>query len=270
MSVRVAGPIAVIGGGTMGETFIRAVTDAGLTEASGIRVCEKLPPRRAQLSADLGVAVTDSINDAAADAAYVYLSIKPQDLASLNGASIAPEQVVVSIMAGVPLHQLGGALGHNRIVRAMPNTPAQVGRGFTVWTADANVSSADRDGVRALLAAMGDELYVENEGVIDQATAVSGSGPAYVFLLLEAMINGAVSIGLNPADARRMVLETVIGSAEFAAQSGRHPAELKDMVTSPGGTTAAGLRALEAGGVRSALIEAIAAAHARAQELGQS
>ena len=117
---------------------------------------------------------------------------------------------------------------------------------------------------------MGDELYVENEGVIDQATAVSGSGPAYVFLLLEAMINGAVSIGLNPADARRMVLETVIGSAEFAAQSGRHPAELKDMVTSPGGTTAAGLRALEAGGVRSALIEAIAAAHARAQELGQS
>ena len=142
MSVRVAGPIAVIGGGYDGETFIRAVTDAGLTEASGIRVCEKLPPRREQLSADLGVAVTDSINDAAADAAYVYLSIKPQDLASLNGASIAPEQVVVSIMAGVPLHQLGGALGHNRIVRAMPNTPAQVGRGFTVWTADANVSSA--------------------------------------------------------------------------------------------------------------------------------
>jgi len=152
----------------------------------------------------------------------------------------------------------------------MPNTPAQVGRGFTVWTANDNVPEHDRRLVQTLLAAMGQELYVDDERAIDQATAVSGSGPAYVFLILEALVNAAVNVGLNHHDAKRMVLETVIGAAEFAQQSGRPLAELKDMVTSPAGTTAAGLRALEAAGVRSAMIEAVAAAHRRAIELGDS
>ena len=152
----------------------------------------------------------------------------------------------------------------------MPNTPAQIGLGFTAWTATSSVSDADRELVSRLLGAMGEQLYVADEAAIDKITAVSGSGPAYVFLFIEAMIDAAVTIGLRPDEARRMVTQTVLGSAEFLKRSGEHPAVLKDMVTSPGGTTAAGLRVLEQRAVRSAVIDAVAAAHARAEELGRS
>ncbi len=261
--------IAVIGGGTMGTALIRAVRrgDPSLAQFS---VCEALAERRDWLAREFpDVPVTDSLPGAVDGADLVYLSVKPQDLRTLGWGRETAPMLVLSILAGSTISDVQRVTDAERIVRAMPNTPAQIGRGFTAWTATAGVTADERALVSKLLGTMGAQLYVADESAIDKITAVSGSGPAYVFLVVEALINAAVSIGLRPDDARRMVLETVIGSAVFAQQSERHPAVLKDMVTSPGGTTAAGLRVLEQRAVRAALIDAVAAAHQRAEELGR-
>ncbi len=264
--------IAVIGGGVMGATFIRATTEAGVVALEDLIVCEIAAERRAWLRDEFsGICATNSLAEAVAASDVVYLSVKPQDLDSLGvGRRDASSRLLISILAGSTIADVAASTGAERIIRAMPNTPAQIGRGFTAWTATGAVTDADRASVSRLLASMGEQLYVPNESAIDKITAVSGSGPAYVFLVIEAMINAAVHIGLHPTDARRMVLQTVIGSAEFMAHSDLHPAVLKDMVTSPGGTTAAGLRVLEQRALRSALIDAVAAAHRRARELGTS
>ena len=262
--------IAVIGGGTMGATFIRAVTNAGVVAMDELTVCEVIPERRDWLASEFaGIAVTGDVAEAVDCSDLTYLSVKPQDLRNLQSDSVADSRLLVSILAGSTIAEVRASTGAQRIVRAMPNTPAQIGKGFTAWTATDGVSSDERALVSRLLDTMGEQLYVADESAIDKITAVSGSGPAYVFLIIEAMINAAVNIGLPPDDARRMVLQTVIGSSEFAQQSGQHPAVLKDMVTSPGGTTAAGLRVLEQRSVRAALVDAVAAAHQRAEELGR-
>ncbi len=262
--------IAVIGGGTMGATFIRAVTNAGLVEMSDLTVCEIVADRRDWLTSEFnGISVTADQGEAVSNGEVVYLSVKPQDLRTLSGNDATAARLLISILAGSTIAEVQASTGAERIVRAMPNTPAQIGRGFTAWTATTGVTSDERTLVSALLDTMGEQLYVEDESAIDKITAVSGSGPAYVFLIIEAMINAAVNVGLRPDEARRMVLQTIIGSAEFTSQSGLHPAVLKDMVTSPGGTTAAGLRVLEQQGVRGAIIDAVAAAHQRAEELGR-
>ncbi len=261
--------IAVIGGGTMGATFIRAVTNAGVVTLDSLSVCEIVPERRDWLENEFaGLDVTGDQAEAVAKSDAIYLSVKPQDLGSLSSDNGTGARLLISILAGSTIAAVKASTGAERIVRAMPNTPAQIGRGFTAWTATTGVTAADRTLVANLLDTMGKQLYVEDESLIDKITAVSGSGPAYVFLIIEAMINAAVNIGLRPDDARSMVLQTVLGSTEFAVQSGMHPAVLKDMVTSPGGTTAAGLRMLEQRAVRAALIDAVAAAHQRAEELG--
>ena len=262
--------IAVIGGGTMGVTFVRAVTNAGLISMSDISICEIVPERREWLNDEFdGIHVYDTYMSLGPVHELVYLSVKPQDLRGLARLSPASSPVLISILAGSTIADVQASTGAERIIRAMPNTPAQVGKGFTAWTATDGVTEPERELVSRLLDTMGEQLYVPDESAIDKITAVSGSGPAYVFLIIEALINAAVHIGLRPDDARRMVLQTVIGSSEFALQSGQHPAVLKDMVTSPGGTTAAGLRVLEQQGVRAALIDAVAAAHQRAEELGR-
>lgn len=262
--------IAVIGGGTMGATFIRAVTDGELVEMSDLAVCEIVPERREWLQGEFaGLSVTQNLAEAVACGEMIYLSVKPQDLGTLTNDSGADSRLLISILAGSTIAEVQASTGAKRIVRAMPNTPAQIGKGFTAWTATDGVTAEERKLVSRLLDAMGEQLYVADESTIDKITAVSGSGPAYVFLIIEAMINAAVNIGLRPDDARRMVLQTVIGSSEFAQVSGEHPATLRDMVTSPGGTTAAGLQVLEQRAVRSALIDAVAAAHRRAEELGR-
>lgn len=268
MSGVIEAPIAVIGGGTMGAAFIRALTSAGIAGVHDFRVCEALPERAQALRDELGVSVTDWLPKAASGAGLIYLSVKPQDLGSLDDLQLRDDQLVISILAGIRLSQVRRQIGHNVLVRAMPNTPAQVGRGYTVWTADAAVTEEQRGLARRVLGAMGRELYVSDEAAIDRATAISGSGPAYVFMILEALTDAAVQIGVSRAEARRMVLETVIGSAEYAAAADTHLAELRDQVTSPAGTTAAGVRVLERHGLRAALIEAVAAAHDRARELG--
>jgi len=262
--------IAVIGGGTMGATFIRAVTNAGLISMDELTVCEVVPQRRDWLEREFaGISVTGVQAEAVDCSEIIYLSVKPQDLRSLNSGGETAARLLISILAGSTIADVRASTGAERIVRAMPNTPAQVGKGFTAWTATDSVTNSERELVSRLLDTMGEQLYVSDEATIDKITAVSGSGPAYVFLIIEAMINAAVNIGLRPDDARRMVLQTVSGSSEFAQQSDQHPAVLRDMVTSPGGTTAAGLRVLEQRAVRAALIDAIDAAHQRAEELGR-
>ncbi|MES0279227.1 MAG: pyrroline-5-carboxylate reductase, partial [Dehalococcoidales bacterium] len=181
---------------------------------------------------------------------------------------LKPDQLVLSIIAGKSIASLRQGLKHNAIVRAMPNTPAQIGQGVTVWTATAGVSGQQKEQAAAILRAMGQEIYVADENYLDMATAVSGSGPAYVFLFMEALITAAIDIGLPPDTAKQLVLETVAGSAAFAEKSGKELSELKRMVTSPGGTTAAALEVLDEGRLSELIKKAVAAAHRRAGELG--
>ena len=262
----------VIGGGTMGGTFVAALLVNEIATPDAISVCEVVESRRHWLSGEYGVQVTDDPALAAKDAPVVFIAVKPQDFGTaaepLQGL-IRPEQLVVSIMAGITIDKLCDSLGHHVVVRVMPNTPAQIGEGMLVWTASDKVSTEQRGAVQRILATMGHELYVPSERQIDMATAVSGSGPGFVYLMIESMIDGAVQIGLSREMAQEMVLQTVKGSAQFAQESDTHIAELRNMVTSPGGTTAAGLRAMEQHAARTGTIEAIVEAYRRAQELGQ-
>ena len=198
------------------------------------------------------------------------LAVKPQEFSPAGRAlnsNLNGTQTVMSIMAGVTIETIRSALKHDAIVRAIPNTPAQIGEGMTVWTTTAAVTDSTREAVRSILSVLGQELYVTDEKYIDMATAVSSSGPAYVFLVIEALIDAAVHIGLRREMAVPMVLQTVLGSARYALETGKHPAELRNQVTSPGGTTIVAIRELEQAGVRAAFLNAIDAACKRSAEL---
>ncbi len=263
---------AIIGGGVMGEAFSRALLDGGHVPAAAVTVCDIDARRRTHLAEMLGVAVTGEPAAAVQGAAIVVLAVKPQDFhavaAALQGL-IRPEQLLVSIMAGVTVERLRRELGHRALVRAMPNTPAQIGQGMTVWTATPEVTDEQRQRVQTLLAGLGAEISVPDERYVDMATAVSGSGPGFLFLIYEALIDGAVQIGLRRDMAAALVYQTALGSAAYAQESGLHTAVLRERVTSPGGTTAEGLRAMERHGVRAGLIEAVVAAYEKTQRLGQ-
>jgi len=260
--------IAFIGGGVMAQAIISGVKDAGLD--TSIIVGEPFEVRRESLKNDLGVEVTASNREAIAGADLVVLSVKPQQLGAvaeeLNGALTA-DQTVLSIMAGVKMHSIGLKLNHKRLIRVMPNTPAQIRKGISAWTASDDVDQATLDFVAKMLGAIGDELKFSDEKSIDIATALSGSGPGYVFMFIEALTDAGVELGLPVHVARHLASQTVLGSAALQLESGKHPAELRNMVTSPGGTTAAGLAALETGGFRAAVAEAVRMAFERGEEL---
>ncbi len=263
--------LAFIGGGTMGEAIVAGAIANNVAVAGDITVCDVAPDRREYISSRYGVSVTESAADAASGADVVVLAVKPQHFAAaadgLKG-SLTSGQTVMSIMAGVRIDTIAEVTGHAAIVRTMPNTPATIGEGMTVWTATAAVESPARESVRQLLSVLGEEVAVDDEKYIDMATAVSGSGPAYVFLLIEALVDAAVEIGLDREMATRMVLQTVKGSSLYAEDSGTDAATLRDQVTSRGGTTEAALRELEDAGVRAAFARAVGAAYDRAKELG--
>jgi pyrroline-5-carboxylate reductase len=260
--------IAFIGGGVMAQAIISGVKDAGLD--ASIIVGEPVEARRDSLKDDLGVEVTASNREAIAGADIVVLSVKPQQLDAvaeeLNGA-LKAGQTVLSIIAGVKMHSIGLKLNHTRIIRVMPNTPAQIRKGISAWTASDDVDQATIDFVASMLRAIGDELKFSDEKSVDIATALSGSGPGYVFVFIEALTEAGVELGLPAHVARHLASQTVLGSAALQRESGKHPAELRDMVTSPGGTTAAGLAALEMGGFRANVAEAVRAAFERGEEL---
>jgi len=263
--------LAFIGGGTMGEAIVAGAIANKVCGAGDIAVCDVAPARREYLSSTYGGTVTESAAEAATGADVVVLAVKPQHFAEAAGGlkgSLTAGQTVMSIMAGVRIETIAEVTGHAAIVRTMPNTPATIGEGMTVWTATAAVGNPARESVRRLLSVLGEETAVDDEKYIDMATAVSGSGPAYVFLLIEALVDAAVEIGLERELATRMVVQTVKGSALYAEDSGTDAATLRDQVTSRGGTTEAALRELEDAGVRAVFARAVSAAHERAKELG--
>ena len=263
--------IVFIGGGNMGEAMLSAALDKGLGTPQAISVSDTAEARRQHLEQKYGVVVISSNRQAIDKGDVVVLAIKPQHLvrvmAELNG-QFNPVQLVLSIIAGARINTLSSGLNHKRIVRAMPNTPAQIGEGISVWTATAEVTKLQKEWASSILGAMGKEIYVGDEKYIDMATAVSGSGPAYIFLFIESLFDAAVHIGLPHGMAQELVLETTLGSGHFAQRSGKSLAELRRMVTSPGGTTAEALLQLEKGGFSELVKQAVSAAYNKAKKLG--
>ncbi len=263
--------LGFIGGGMMGEAIIAGVLNKGIVKPGDIAVSDIASARREYLNETYGVRAGDSARETAAGADIVVLAVKPQEFAAATtdfAGHLDAAQTVMSIMAGVTIGAIQDALKHRAIVRAIPNTPAQIGEGVTVWTATPEVPNAGRAAVTDILSVLGREIYVSDEKYVDMATAVSSSGPAYMFLVMEAMIDAAVHIGLRRDMAESMVIQTMLGSARYAQATGKHPAELKNQVTSPGGTTTEGLRALEEAGVRAAFVKAVEAAYEKAKRLG--
>lgn len=264
-------PVAFIGAGAMGEAMIGGLLRHNLMEPDAITASDLHPERLNEVERLFNVRTNRDNRAAARKAHIVVLAVKPQVLASVCGdlkGALRPSTLVVSIVAGAPITMIADGLDHEAIVRTMPNTPAQVGEGMTVWTATEAVSDKQRKQAGALLGALGKQLYVRDESFLDKATAVSGSGPAYVFMLMEALVDAAVHLGWSRTDAREMVVQTVRGSAMFAERSALHPAEMRNMVTSPGGTTADAIYQLEKGGFRTVLSKAVLAAYQRSVALG--
>ena len=262
---------AFIGAGVMGEAIIKGVLEKGLLSPSDICASDKVAQRLEYLHSTYGIEVTEDKTAALGGADVIILAVKPQNLAELIPAlkgKFDREQLVISIVAGAALKTLSESMGHDSIVRAMPNTPAQIGAGICVWTASSRINDKQREMAKSVLTALGKQIYVPNEDYIDMATAVSGSGPGYIFLIIESLTDAAVRIGL-PADiANELVLETVLGAARLTRETGKSPGELREDVTSPGGTTAAGLAKLNDGKLGDLLAAAVDAAYIRAKELG--
>jgi pyrroline-5-carboxylate reductase len=263
--------ITFIGGGNMGEAMISALVSKHAASAKDITVKEPLEERRDYLAKKHRVKVTPDGKQAIAGADVIVFSVKPQTLpdvlAELSGV-LKPTQLVLSIIAGARIETLRDGLRHRVIVRSMPNTPAQIGEGVTVWTATPEVSAAQKKLAGDILGAMGKQIYVDDERYLDMATAVSGSGPAYVFYFVESLVDAAVAIGWTRDVAKELVMGTVLGAVHLLQQSGKEPADLRQAVTSKGGTTAAALGILDEGKFRELVARAIKAAHERAIELG--
>jgi pyrroline-5-carboxylate reductase len=264
--------LAFIGSGTMAEAMIKGILNKGLTDPNRIIASGPRPERGRDLEERYGVRSTTDNQKAAQASDIVVLSIKPQVLPlvldDLHGL-IRPHQLVFSIVAGAGTATIALALQHRAIVRVMPNTPAQMGEGMSVWTGTPEVTEEQRTQAGVILQALGQEIYVEDEDALDMATAVSGTGPTYVFLVMEALVEAAVHLGFSRRVARELVIQTVLGSALFARESGRHLAELRNMVTSPGGTSAEAIYQLEKGGLRTIISKAVWAAYQKSRLLGE-
>jgi pyrroline-5-carboxylate reductase len=264
--------IAMIGGGQMALALAEGFCRAGLLRPADITVHDPHPAARERLAASVpGVRFAATGAEAAAAARLVWLAVKPQQAAAACGefaGALAADAVLVSIVAGLSTPALAALAGTPRIVRVMPNTPCLVGRGVSVVCRTAEVPAAAAARVLALLGAVGHVHEVE-ESLLDAVTGLSGSGPGFLALLVEALADGGVKAGLPRPLAQALAVETLAGTGALLEQTGEHPAQVKDRVSSPGGTTIAGLAVLEQRGVRGALIDAVVAAAARARELGQ-
>ena len=282
--------LVFVGVGVMAESMIAGLLKRRLVTPAQIYGSHPRPARRAELETTYGIQVHESNRAAvsqeeaseggdgtrngalAVSGSIIILAVKPQKLNGvlheLKGA-LRPQDLVLSIVAGARIETIAGELSHPAVVRAMPNTPAQVGEGMTVWTATAEVDDARRRQVGAMLGALGREMRVEEERQIDMATALSATGPTYIFLVMESLVDAGVHMGFSREVARELVLQTMLGSVRFAMESHKHPAELRNMVTSPGGTSAEAIYQMEKGGLRTVLSKAVYAAFQRAVALGQ-
>jgi pyrroline-5-carboxylate reductase len=263
--------IAFIGSGVMAEAMIKGLLRRGLVTPQQIVASGPRPERGQELFDRYDVHTSTDNVEAASGADVVVLSVKPQVLCRVLeelGGHVDPKALVLSIVAGAKTDTIRRLLSVPAVVRVMPNTPAQIGLGISVWTASEATTDAQRGQAQAILQALGEEVYVDDEGYLDMATALSGTGPAYVFLLMEAMVDAGVHLGFSRHVAQRLVIETMRGSVEYVRQSPRHLAALRNQVTSPGGTSAEALYHLEKGGLRTVLSRAIWAAYQRSRVLG--
>jgi pyrroline-5-carboxylate reductase len=272
MSSLAGASIATVGSGVMAEAIIAGLLRGNLVAPDHVVASHPRGDRREALERAHGIRTVDSNAAAVEGADIVLLGIKPQMLGRVGReirGRLRPGQLVISVLAGATTRALMGHLGHGQVVRSMPNTPAQLGKGITVWYATPDTSESQREQAAALLSALGHQIEVDDERLVAMATAVSGTGPTYVFLVMEALIDAAVHLGFARHIAHDLVIETLEGSTLFAKQSGMHPAQLRNMVTSPGGTSAAALHELESGRLRTVLSEAVWAAFRRTVELGE-
>ncbi len=266
--------IVFIGPGVMAEAMIAVLIRENLAKPDMLIASGPRAERTEDLAARYSITGTTDNAVAASEGDVVVLSVKPQRLdAVLDGlrGSIKEEALIISIVAGAPIAKISGILGHQAVIRAMPNTPAQIGEGITVWTASAAVSDEQREICQQILAALGQEIFMEEETYLNMATALSGTGPAYVFLFMEAMVDAGVHLGFPRRVAEQLVAQTVRGSVDYYTRDTDplHLARLRNQVTSPGGTSAAALYYLEKAGFRTAISRAIWAAYERSRELGK-
>jgi pyrroline-5-carboxylate reductase len=263
--------VAFIGPGVMAEAMIAGLLNKKLSGAENIVAAGPREERGTELQKKYGIRSTEDNAEAVSQADVVVLSVKPQRLSEVMKGlkGIRSDALVLSIVAGASIKKISTGVKHKSVVRSMPNTPGQIGEGITVWTASKEVTAEQQEIARSILGALGDEVFVEDESYLDMATALSGSGPAYVFLFTEALIDAGVHMGFPRRIAEQLVLQTIKGSASFYEQAGRHPATLRNQVTSPGGTSAEALYYLEKAGFRTALSRAIWAAYQRSLELGK-
>jgi pyrroline-5-carboxylate reductase len=277
--------LSFVGVGVMAEAMIAGLLRRQLVSRAQIVGSHPRAARREELQTQYGIRMFESNREAAtlsdavrqdenAGASVVVLAVKPQRIAGvlgeLKGAlSLAPSQLVLSVVAGTRMEIIANELGHTAVVRAMPNTPAQIGQGVTAWTATPQVSERQLEVVRALLGALGREVNVENENQIDMATALSATGPTYIFMMMEALVDAGVHMGFSRHMAEELVTQTMLGSVLFARETHKHPAELRNMVTSPGGTSAEAIYQMEKGSLRTVLSKAVYAAYQRAVALGR-
>ena len=268
--------LAFIGSGVMAESMIAGMLRRNLVRAEQIAASHPRSNRRDELQSKFGIEVfadnSAAVASLPATDSIIVLCVKPQRIGGVLEeikSAVKPSQIVVSIVAGATMETLSEALNNNLIVRAMPNTPSQIGAGMTAWTCADAVSAAQKARVKTLLTALGKELYVENERQIDMATALSATGPTYIFMMMEAMTDAGVHLGFSREVSKQLVQQTMLGSTLFAIESLKHPAELRNMVTSPGGTSAEAIYQMEKGGLRTVLSKAIYAAYQRAVDLGR-
>jgi pyrroline-5-carboxylate reductase len=263
--------LGFVGAGNMGEAMIRGILGARLLPPRGVVVLDVRPERTRELVKRFGVSAARGMKDLFDRCETVVFAVKPQgvgDVLHQVPAGAAKGKLVVSIVAGVPTRTFLSALGEGtRVVRAMPNTPAQVGMGSTGLYFARGVPRERKEWARKIFSSFGEVAEFPREDLLDVVTALSGSGPAYAFLFIEALADGAVRAGMGRMEAIRLAAATVEGAARMVRETGKHPAELKDLVTSPGGTTAAGVAALETGAFRGTVLSAVFAAWQRSREL---
>jgi pyrroline-5-carboxylate reductase len=264
--------VGIVGAGVMAEAIIAGLVADRAVEAGTLVASHPRRERRDALAERHGIRPVAANREALAGADVVVLAVKPQMLGrvmrELRG-ELSADQVVVSIVAGATIRTLVDGIQHAAVVRAMPNTPSQIRRGISVWSASEACTARQRDLARGVLRALGDEREVADETFVAMATALSGTGPTYLFSVMEALIDAGVHLGFPRELAHDLVVETLIGSAEFAQRSELHPAQLRNAVTSPGGTSAAAIYELEKGRIRTVLSDAVWAAYRRTLELGE-
>jgi pyrroline-5-carboxylate reductase len=269
-AMHLEGTVGFLGTGNMAEALIRGLIRAGVAKAEQVLGSDPRPERCDEMTTRYGIRTTGRNMDVAREAEILVLSIKPQVMTAVLdevGPHIHPHALVISIAAGIPLALIEARLPQARVIRTMPNTPALVGAGATAIAAGGHATEADLQAARRIFDSVGLTVVLE-EAQMDAVTGLSGSGPAYMFLVIEALSDAGVKVGLSRYNALALAAQTVLGSAKLLLETGEHPGKLKDMVTSPGGTAIAGLHTLEAGGLRTTLINAVEAATKRSRELG--